>query len=323
MTDFHSHTFDWKPVISNTRHLFFHINRLESVVNELNFPLPLHRKSLCDFLYLKKGTSRRSKGLNTYEFGESSMFFLPAFQITQHEMMSADIEGFFCHFDEKIFEFLPKNYFNDNFPFFQFQSNPVIQLSIVTQNHIEAILNRLLSIYEDDKGIDKFLIASYLLALFEELRRELPFQTKKSKNAFSQITESYSTDSVKMNNGPVRPDQLYNLLMRIKNEYGNPVTIITENGAYFNNNDDAVINGKVNDRLRSDYISRHIASALQAQKDGANLKGYCVWNGWDNFEWIFGYSVRFGLIHVDFKTQERIPKQSYYTYQSILKQVMQ
>lgn len=129
-----------------------------------------------------------------------------------------------------------------------------------------------------------------------------------------------NTDAVKMNNGPVRPDQLYQLLMRIKTEYGNPATIITENGASFSNDEDKVVNGKVIDSLRSDYIGRHIASALQAQKDGANLKGYCVWSGWDNFEWIFGYSVRFGLIHVDFDTQQRVPKQSYYTYQSILRQ---
>lgn len=129
-----------------------------------------------------------------------------------------------------------------------------------------------------------------------------------------------NTDAVKMNNGPVRPDQFYQLLMRIKNEYGNPVTIITENGASFSNNEDNVVDGKVNDSLRADYITRHIAAALQAQKDGANLKGYCVWSGWDNFEWIFGYSVRFGLIHVDFNTQQRVPKQSYFTYQSILNQ---
>lgn len=128
-----------------------------------------------------------------------------------------------------------------------------------------------------------------------------------------------NTDSVKMSNGPVMPNQLYKQLMQIKNEYGNPITIITENGASFTNNEDVVIDGKVNDRLRSDYISRHIAAALQAQKDGANLKGYFVWSGWDNFEWIFGYSLRFGIIHVDFNTQQRTPKQSYSTYQTILK----
>lgn len=129
-----------------------------------------------------------------------------------------------------------------------------------------------------------------------------------------------NTDSVKMTNGPVKPEYLYLLLMRIKNEYGNPATIITENGASFTNGEDTVSNGKVNDVLRADYIKRHVETALQAKTDGANLKGYFVWSGWDNFEWIFGYTVRFGIIHVDFKTQERIPKQSFYEYQQIIRQ---
>jgi len=129
-----------------------------------------------------------------------------------------------------------------------------------------------------------------------------------------------NTDAIQMTNGPVRPDELYNLLMRIKNEYGNIPTIITENGASFNNNEDSVVDGKVNDVLRADYIRRHIDAALKAQHDGANLKGYIVWSGWDNFEWVFGFTKRFGLIYVDFNTQQRIPKQSYYVYQSILQQ---
>ena len=129
-----------------------------------------------------------------------------------------------------------------------------------------------------------------------------------------------NTDKIQMANGPVRPEELYNLLMRIKNQYNNIPTIITENGAYFRNNEDTVINGKINDELRSDYLKTHIAAALQAQHDGANLKGYIVWSGWDNFEWVFGYTVKFGIIHVDMNTQQRIPKQSYYTYQSILKE---
>ena len=125
--------------------------------------------------------------------------------------------------------------------------------------------------------------------------------------------------AVKSNNGPVRPEYLYKLLMRIKNEYGNPVTMITENGAGFEN-DDIKVGNKVNDTLRADYIKRHIAAAIQAKQEGANLKGYFVWSGWDNFEWVFGYTLRFGIIHVNFNTQQRTPKQSYYTYQSILRE---
>jgi len=148
-----------------------------------------------------------------------------------------------------------------------------------------------------------------------------PAQVKHDENAPMGVTwMGNNTDAVQMTNGPVRPEELYNLLMRIKNDYGNIPTIITENGASFNNNEDSVVNGKVNDALRADYIKRHIAAAVKAQRDGANLKGYVLWSGWDNFEWVFGYTKRFGIIHVDFDTQERMPKQSYYTYQSILKE---
>ena len=148
-----------------------------------------------------------------------------------------------------------------------------------------------------------------------------PAQVKHDENAPMGCTWlGNNTDSIKMTNGPVRPDYLYKLLIRIKNEYGNPSTIITENGASFSNHEDTVINGKIKDALRADYIKRHVAAALQAKNEGANLKGYFVWSGWDNFEWIFGYTVRFGIIHVDFKTQERTPKQSFYEYQHIIQQ---
>jgi len=128
-----------------------------------------------------------------------------------------------------------------------------------------------------------------------------------------------NTDAIKMANGPVRPEELYNLLVRIKNEYGDPAVIITENGASFENDEDKVVDGKVNDMMRADYIQRHIAAVEKAVEDGVKMKGYFVWSGWDNFEWVFGYTVRFGLIHVDFDTQVRTPKSSYYWYQSFLK----
>lgn len=126
-------------------------------------------------------------------------------------------------------------------------------------------------------------------------------------------------DSVKSINGPVRPEYLYKLLMRIKNDYGNPATMITENGAGFAG-EDIKEGTTVKDPLRADYIRRHIEAVLKAKKEGANLMGYFVWSGWDNFEWVFGYTKRFGLIHVDFNTQERTPKQSFYTYQKIIQQ---
>jgi len=125
-------------------------------------------------------------------------------------------------------------------------------------------------------------------------------------------------DSIKSNVGPVMPEYLYKILMRLKTEYSNPKVYITENGTGFKH-EDVKVNNKINDPLRADYIKRHIEWALKAKKEGANLNGYMVWSGWDNFEWVAGYTKRLGLIYVDFATQERTPKQSFYEYQKLIK----
>ncbi len=124
-------------------------------------------------------------------------------------------------------------------------------------------------------------------------------------------------DSIKSNVGPVMPEYLYKILMRLKTEYCNPKMYITENGTGFPS-EEVKVNGKINDPMRADYIKRHIEYALKAKTEGANLNGYMVWSGWDNFEWVSGYTKRLGLIYVDFKTQERTPKQNFYEYQKII-----
>ena len=125
-------------------------------------------------------------------------------------------------------------------------------------------------------------------------------------------------DEVKMFNGPVRPDELYNLLLRIKREYGNPPVFITENGAGFGDFDEVMQGDTVKDPLRTDYIRRHIAAALKARTDGADLRGYFCWSLLDNFEWMQGYERRFGIVHVDFATQKRTPKQSFHAYREMI-----
>lgn len=127
-------------------------------------------------------------------------------------------------------------------------------------------------------------------------------------------------DTVKMFNGAVRPEAFYKLLMRLKNEYNNPIIYITENGAGYGAVDDTLINGKVNDVLRIDYLKTHIAAMFKAKQDGARVQGYMLWSILDNFEWLSGYTKRFGITYVDFKTQKRIPKNSFYEYQKIIKQ---
>jgi beta-glucosidase len=127
-----------------------------------------------------------------------------------------------------------------------------------------------------------------------------------------------NTDKIKSHNGPVRPEELYKFLVKIKKEYNNPEIMITENGAGFEG-EDIKESPIVKDPLRADYIKRHTEAVLKAKKDGVRMIGYFAWSGWDNFEWVFGYTKRFGLIYVDFETQERIPKQSYFEYQKLIK----
>ncbi len=119
-------------------------------------------------------------------------------------------------------------------------------------------------------------------------------------------------------NGPVRPQQLQALLERIRDDYGNPPVYITENGAGFGPGDEVMRDGTVIDPLRADYIARHIDAALAARQNGVDLRGYMVWSLFDNFEWLSGYGGRFGIVHVDFETQKRTPKQSFEAYRAII-----
>jgi beta-glucosidase len=105
----------------------------------------------------------------------------------------------------------------------------------------------------------------------------------------------------------------------MRDEYGNPAIIITENGAGFEN-DDLLTNGQVNDVRRAKYIKAHIEAMLSAKHEGVNVFGYHVWSSHDNLEWIAGYGRRFGMIYVDFDTQQRTLKASAKEYGEIIKQ---
>ncbi len=124
--------------------------------------------------------------------------------------------------------------------------------------------------------------------------------------------------TVKSFNGPVRPDALHGLLIRIRDEYGNPPVMITENGAGFGDGDEVRDGDIIRDPHRADYIRRHAEATLRARDDGADIRGYMVWSLFDNFEWIQGYTRRFGMVHVDFETQERTPKESFCAYRDLI-----
>ncbi len=105
----------------------------------------------------------------------------------------------------------------------------------------------------------------------------------------------------------IDPSGLYDMLARLQREYGVPL-YVTENGAAFA--DAPGPDGGVADPERVAYLDGHFRAALRAIADGVDLRGYFVWSLLDNFEWAYGYSKRFGLVYVDYATQQRIPKDS-------------
>ncbi len=114
----------------------------------------------------------------------------------------------------------------------------------------------------------------------------------------------------------VNPSGLTKILLKVKDEYGNPPMYITESGTAALDVPDA--NGFVTDRERIAYLRSHFIAAHDAIEAGANLKGYFVWSLMDNFEWLAGYRPRFGLVRVDYPTQKRIPKLSALWYQEVI-----
>lgn len=105
------------------------------------------------------------------------------------------------------------------------------------------------------------------------------------------------------------PQGLRDVLVRYKNEYGVKEMIVTENG--MSRPEDAVAGGRVADKPRIDFLRGHIEAGLKArEQDGCNLTGFCMWSFMDNFEWASGFGPRFGIVHVDYKTQKRTIKDS-------------
>ena len=89
---------------------------------------------------------------------------------------------------------------------------------------------------------------------------------------------------------------------------------ITENG--MSAHDIVSLDGKVHDPNRIDFLNRHLLELEKAIDDGVDVRGYFQWSLMDNFEWAKGYNDRFGLIYVDYETQQRIPKDSFYWYKN-------
>jgi beta-glucosidase len=115
---------------------------------------------------------------------------------------------------------------------------------------------------------------------------------------------------------PVTPDCLYWTPKFLQERYNKPI-IITENGMA--GIDWVGVDGKVHDGARIDFLTRHLMGIRRAIADGVDMRGYFQWSIMDNFEWSFGYNRRFGIVHVDYRTQARTIKDSGHWYGTVIR----
>lgn len=115
----------------------------------------------------------------------------------------------------------------------------------------------------------------------------------------------------------VSPEELIDLIEMVREKYTDLPIHITENGSAW---PDILEDGCVHDAERVDYLVRHLEVVAKMNEMDLNIAGYFCWSLMDNFEWSFGYSKRFGIVYVDFETQARIKKDSYYKYKQIIQE---
>nr|AEB61486.1 beta-glucosidase [Consolida orientalis] len=175
------------------------------------------------------------------------------------------------------------------------------------------------------KGSYDFLGLNYYTANYAANRNNsIDVQKSYSTDCHCQLTKEKDGVSI----GPktalswlrVYPIGILNLLKYTKEKYDNPIIYITENGIAEANNSTLSLEEALTDPMRIDYHRRHLSFALRAIKEGVNIKGYFAWSFLDNFEWVDGYTVRFGLNYVDFKTMKRYPKHASIWFKKFLVQ---
>ena len=116
----------------------------------------------------------------------------------------------------------------------------------------------------------------------------------------------------------VHPSGLTRSLQRLNADYRPGSFVITENGAAYATGPGP--DGSVQDTRRCEYVEAHLQACLAAIASGVPVDGYFLWSLLDNFEWAFGNAKRFGIVWVDFETQERIVKASGHMYSRIIRQ---
>lgn len=138
------------------------------------------------------------------------------------------------------------------------------------------------------------------------------FYIEKTANGIKRKS-ALPTDDFTATNWTVTPEAVDYLIEYYYNRYKMPI-ILSENGVALS--EWKTLEGDIPDDMRIDYMKRHIERVKKMAKKYP-VKGYFYWSFTDNFEWAYGYSKRFGLVYVDYKTLERIPKKSAYWYKKV------
>lgn len=116
---------------------------------------------------------------------------------------------------------------------------------------------------------------------------------------------------------PIDATGLTEILVEMGERYPDLPMMVTENGMA-DHDPDVVVDGQVHDERRMAYLRDHIRAVLTAIEQGADVRGYFVWSLMDNFEWSYGYTKRFGIIHINYETLERTPKDSALWYRDFI-----
>jgi AraC family transcriptional regulator, transcriptional activator of pobA len=176
-------------------HEVFHINRIEDYNRAVSLPSQWDaqpfRLTVFSFFFLTKGSSIRSKGLITYEIGENTFFFLPAYEISTYKLINEGAEGFFCYFNQELLtsDFSLRDLLT-NFSFLNFNSHPLVVVNSKMKDEVVVpILVRLENEYKKGEKCRHEILRAYLVTLFTEVK---PFGISAlSKNPAYQITEQY------------------------------------------------------------------------------------------------------------------------------------
>lgn len=207
----------------------------------------------------------------------------------------------------------------------------------------DATAVRLTDAYMNRQYLDPVFFGSYPTEMHEIFRESWPEWPVEDFNGICQPIDflgvNYYTRSVtryEPKNWPIKaaavrqphgiytetdwevfPQGMIDAILMVKERYNNLPMYIMENGAAFAD-PPRVQKGYFPDPLRISYLRAHIAAVWEAIEQGADVRGYMLWSFMDNLEWTLGFDKRFGIVHVDFETQTRTPKESAKFYSGVI-----